>query len=334
MVNFDARNEFDNMAEVQIDSDDADVLVKLGERDDVRNHVDVDILVLVGEQPCGFPDLGGLVIPANVLRIAGVVFRKVGRGHVLEFAGFRIFRDEKPGGGGRKFRIVPQVSRGCVLDVAQRGHDVVVDFFCNLVAGFLLLEGFYRGDVAEDGCCDAVCEMLDIGKEGNNLVLFNNEPVLEEFLRTLLQNVAGEIKCQPSQREGTEDQAGQRQPEYFPVNRYSHVFSLLSLSSHFDDLLVASAPQHDFNIPLVDFEVICNKFADGFVGRPVYGWGLDIHLETSVGQGRDAVTFAPRMDLDVDAHGPIFPPMPKRSRSIRWWAPSETWLPARVGRFP
>jgi hypothetical protein len=37
-----ARNEFDNMAEVQIDSDDADVLVKLGERDDVRNHVDVD----------------------------------------------------------------------------------------------------------------------------------------------------------------------------------------------------------------------------------------------------------------------------------------------------
>ena len=78
LVDFDSLDELDDFVEVQVYPNNANVFVELNQRNDVGNHVGVDVLVLVGQQPRGLAYLGGEVVPADVLDVVAVVEGDVG----------------------------------------------------------------------------------------------------------------------------------------------------------------------------------------------------------------------------------------------------------------
>ena len=75
-----------------------------------------------------------------------------------------------------------------------------------------------------------------------------------------------------------------------------------SKSVDFDDLLAVCASKNNTNVSLVDFEVPCQKVADGLVCGAFYGGRLDFDFQASVGEVRYAFALASRVDLDVYAH--------------------------------
>ena len=60
--------------EVYVDADNANFRVEFKQRNDVRNHVDADVLVEVGHHPCRLLCPDGNVIPADMLDIIWIVF--------------------------------------------------------------------------------------------------------------------------------------------------------------------------------------------------------------------------------------------------------------------
>ena len=75
--NPDGRNFTSQVIEVDIHADNANFLVELENRYDVRNHVYADVLVQVGLHPHRPFGSDGHVVPADVLGVVRAVFREI-----------------------------------------------------------------------------------------------------------------------------------------------------------------------------------------------------------------------------------------------------------------
>ena len=124
--------------EVNVYADNAYFRIEFEQRNDIRNHVDGDVLVQVGHHPSRLFRLDRCVIPADMLDIAWIVFRKVCGLCKLELVVSRRFRHENAGSRRSQFRIESQVDRYCFFGIADGEPDEFPALFCEFVELFFV----------------------------------------------------------------------------------------------------------------------------------------------------------------------------------------------------